>query len=60
MFWDAMLKFIPDSFCPQFGAKQVDPLKERDGVMNLRKNRTQSFSLRQPVGNFINKEGSNR
>mmetsp|Transcript_4534 Transcript_4534/g.4255 ORF Transcript_4534/g.4255 Transcript_4534/m.4255 type:complete len:128 (+) Transcript_4534:3070-3453(+) len=58
--WCFILKFIPDTICPQFGKKQKNPLEDEDhSVLSLRKKRTQSFSLRNPAGS-INKEGSGR
>ena len=55
-----ILKFLPDTICPQFGAKQKNPFEDEDqNVLSLRKKRTQSFSLRNPGGS-INKEGSGR
>jgi len=57
--WDFMLRFLPDSLCPEFGKKQKNPLEdEQNSVLALRKKRTQSFSLRQPAS--VNKEGSGR
>jgi Ca2+ transporting ATPase len=54
------VKYIPDTWCPQFGVKQINPLDEsQDNVLNLRRKRTQSFSLRQPSG-AGDKEGSQR
>ena len=51
------LKFVPDTWCPQFGKKQKNPLDEQQpSVLGLRRNRTQSFQLRNPSG--IGKEGS--
>ena len=51
-------KFIPDTWCPQFGDKKKDPLQDQQhSVLNLRRNRTSSFQLRQ--GNIVqNKEVS--
>jgi len=51
-------KMIPDTWCPQFGLKQKDPLDDPDhSVLSLRKNRTSSFQNRQ--GHLIqNKESS--
>mmetsp|Transcript_22433 Transcript_22433/g.16929 ORF Transcript_22433/g.16929 Transcript_22433/m.16929 type:complete len:127 (+) Transcript_22433:42-422(+) len=54
-----LLKFVPDTVCPQFGKKQKNPMEDEDhSVLSLRKKRTQSFSLRNPGS--INKEGSGR
>jgi len=59
LLWDLMLRFLPDSMCPEFGKKQKNPLEdEGNSVFIIRKKRTQSFSLRQPAS--INKEGSGR
>ena len=59
LFWDWMLRWLPDSMCPEFGKKQKNPLEdEQNSVFIIRKKRTQSFSLRQPAS--INKEGSGR
>ena len=59
LFWDFMLRFIPDTMCPEFGKKQKNPLEnEQNSVFIIRKKRTQSFSLRQPAS--INKEGSGK
>ena len=42
-----IVKFIPDTWCPQFGSKQKNPLEDEDhNVLSLRKKRTQSFSQR--------------
>ncbi len=50
-------KMIPDTWCPQFGDKQKNPLTDTSSVLNLRKDRQSSFQLRQ--GNIIqNKEMS--
>jgi magnesium-transporting ATPase (P-type) len=51
-------KMVPDTWCPQFGSKQKDPLEDPEhSVLSLRKNRTSSFQNRQ--ANLIhNKEGS--
>lgn len=47
----ALIKFIPDTLCPQFGDKGENPLEEKStNVLNIRKARTKSFSLRQPGG----------
>lgn len=52
-----IFKKIPDTWCPEFGAKSKDPLVDEDkNVLSLRRKRTQSFSLRQPSG--VVKEGS--
>lgn len=57
--WDFMLRFLPDTLCPEFGKKQKNPLEdEKNSVLAIRKKRTQSFSLRQPAS--VNKEGSGR
>ena len=42
-------KFIPDTWCPQFGVKKQDPLsaESQHNVLSLRKNRTSSYQLRQ-------------
>lgn len=56
--WAVVIKFVPDTWCPAFGDKQKDPMKdEENNVLSLRRKRTQSFSLRQPGS--VNKEGSN-
>jgi len=40
-------KFIPDTWCPQFGVKKKNPLVNQEhSVLSLRKNRTSSFQLR--------------
>jgi Ca2+ transporting ATPase len=51
-------KFIPDTWCPQLGKKEKDPMVDQEhNVLSLRKNRTNSYQLRQ--GSSIkNKEGS--
>ena len=42
-----LFKLIPDSWCPQIGQKEKDPLKDPEhSVLSLRKNRTSSFQLR--------------
>ena len=47
LFWDWMLRWIPDSMCPEFGRKQKNPLEdEMNNVLSIRKKRSQSFSLR--------------
>ena len=52
-----LFKFVPDTWCPQLGKKEMDPLKDQEhNVLNLRKNRTSSYQLRQ--ANIQNKEGS--
>lgn len=53
-----IFKMIPDTWCPQFGQKEKDPLEDPEhSVLSLRKNRTSSFQNRQ--ANLIqNKEGS--
>ena len=49
-------KFIPDTWCPQFGDKKKDPLADpQHGVLSLRRNRTSSF-LRN--GNVIHNKDS--
>jgi len=59
LFYVALIKFIPDSFCPQLGKKQKNPFANEDhNVLSLRKKRTQSFSLRNAPA--VNKEGSGR
>ncbi len=43
-----IIKFVPDTWCPQFGQKQKDPLEDPEhSVLSLRKNRTSSFQKRQ-------------
>jgi len=59
LLWDWMLRWLPDSMCPEFGKKQKNPLEdENNSVFAIRKKRSQSLSLRQPVS--IKKEGSGR
>jgi hypothetical protein len=59
LIWDWVLRWIPDTMCPEFGKKQKNPLEdEQHSVFIIRKKRTQSFSLRQPAS--VNKEGSGR
>ena len=59
VFYVMLVKFIPDSFCPQLGKKQKNPFDDEEhSVLSLRKKRTQSFSLRNPAQ--VNKEGSGR
>jgi hypothetical protein len=53
-----VLKFIPDKICPELGSKQTNPLENDNSVLGIRKNRTQSFSLRNPGS--VKKEGSGR
>lgn len=39
-----LIKFIPDSICPQFGNKKKDPMQdEQHNVLSLRKKRSMSF-----------------
>ena len=39
-----LCKLIPDSWCPQFGNKEMDPLENEDkNVLSLRKKRSSSF-----------------
>jgi hypothetical protein len=39
-----VIKCIPDTWCPQLGKKEKDPLKDPShSVLSLRKNRTSSF-----------------
>jgi P-type Ca2+ transporter type 2B len=39
-----VLKFVPDTWCPQFGKKQKNPLDMNEpSVLGIRRNRTQSF-----------------
>jgi hypothetical protein len=54
---DLLIKFIPDSVCPEFGKKQKDPKEdEKHSVLGIRKARTKSFSLRNAPS--VIKEGS--
>ena len=54
----ALFKLIPDTWCPQFGQKQKDPLENPEhNILSLRKNRTTSFQQHQG-GLIQNKEGS--
>lgn len=54
-----ILKFVPDTWCPQFGKKQKNILESNEpSVLGIRRNRTQSFQLRQPSG--VGKEGSGK
>jgi hypothetical protein len=44
-----IFKFVPDKICPEFGKKRKNPMvNDEANVMGLRKNRSSSFSLRQP------------
>lgn len=53
-----LFKFVPDTWCPQFGQKQKDPLENPEhNILSLRKNRTTSFTHNQ-AGLIQNKEGS--
>jgi P-type Ca2+ transporter type 2B len=58
--WGAnfLIKLVPDEWCPQFGKKKKNPLDDEPNVLGLRRNRTQSFSLRQPSN--VVKEGSGK
>lgn len=38
-----LIKLLPDSVCPQFGNKEVDPMADEKSVLNIRKKRTSSF-----------------
>jgi P-type Ca2+ transporter type 2B len=50
---DFIIKFIPDSLCPELGKKRRHiEGDERGGVMALRKNYTKSLSRRMPSRNF--------
>jgi hypothetical protein len=49
---------LPDKICPELGSKSIDPMSNDTSVLGLRKNRTQSFSLRNPGS--VKKEGSGR
>lgn len=50
---DYIIKFIPDSMCPELGSKRRHiEGEERGGVMSLRKNMSRSLSLRMPSQSF--------
>jgi len=50
---DLIIKFIPDTLCPELGNKRKHlEGDERGGVMALRKNYTKSLSRRMPSQNF--------
>ena len=44
--FDMLLKCLPDEMCFQLGKSRADPMQDQ-GVLNLRRQRTESYSLRQ-------------
>ena len=50
---DTIIKFVPDTLCPELGNKRKHlEGEERGGVMALRKNYTKSLSRRMPSQNL--------
>lgn len=50
---DYIIKFVPDSMCPELGKKRKHiEGEERGGVMNLRRGLSRSLSLRMPSQNL--------
>jgi hypothetical protein len=54
------VKYIPDSICPEFGKKSIKLEDDGPNLLAIRKNRTQSFSLRNPPHASVNKESSGK
>jgi hypothetical protein len=50
-----IVKLVPDSFCPEFGKKELDPSKNEDSVLGLRKKRSTSF---QRQGSALNSKNN--